>query len=1814
MPHNPTHNPPHNLTPNKANANESLVPKASACKCPKECCCCEKKHEHGGPMYYMHLTEQYKQDHPDSYGRMLKSAQPTPVNENFPPPCTDNSTVRYRRKATCDMTPTEWSRFRAAWLSVVNSGFAGSLVEVHRGPYLMHGNNYLGRNRFPPWHRAMTMLLERELHLADPWVILPYWDYERDRTIPAAIANFHPTVNLPDGTSVVVTRSPNPNQLMPIGTEGAVLGETTFNDFALALQNMHNMAHVSVGGSMSSVLHAPADPIFYMLHANVDRLWYRWQLQPGNAGNNMGLLPPQNQLTPWNVNAAQLLDIGAVTFEGISFPGYRYVVRRCSFAPTNVYDVDEAYPNESVHDEVGDFTVERFAKASQQHNGVDDSVLFFKLAKETGDSMPALQGGDLDGEASFATVRDTKRMWYSADETRNVESDVGGATAPREIEATNSIVDSALQRRLDDDAIASTDVLPIVIAVKPPIGEHRFANDRVSADGAFVEGDATAGNPNYAFVNPVQETKNEVLLRALGNSTVQNFAAKASIHVRAQRTDSGEVKDGSTGFFKPGDMQTAMNMTGVITATDNIFNTHDYMALLKANYDRTTTLYDAKIGDVAAASGSATSADDCVDFEDIAASTKYQLSGPASFVSEGRLFHVLEETDAHVALPSTAGSGELEVHAAPSASSTKNAAGDYGQCVEIDNALMAIDLHNDPQHTGCFKYKHYGGHVYLRINGQSYDFTSGSLNPVGTHAPAMSKYHGLQLGGVEVRVIETFLADGNREGTVLLKRDRRMIREVHIGGQELFVDKVCVPWPDGADDDWIDFEDLAAGKKYGAGDTFVSEGGKFVVRDYLAVQLPSSPGSGRVCVLADPGSSVPNLSKATGQCLNVENKVLAYDAGGERTGCFKFADYGGHAYLRINGQSYDFGTSTHHAIGTHASDLVDYDGLILGGVQVRVDAASCVTGTGTVIGNGGTVYLRSATRPIQTVEVGGQEFYVDRYCFPCPTPFDRDNPKDTLTSVSNIVNVVKADLDANVANATSSAYVATALATMDPQGGTPLNAANIKSLYDFRTSFGSTTDPFLLMNVQKGYVQDIIDAASRMERVHGVFLDTGRLDDQTPEKKGVVHDLSNALAIHRSTNIQAAPTEATGDGVKVCVFEGSPSSETDLCIADKYDATPATTSTHCRHVCGMICNTEEGSPDGFAPDSSLYLANDYSLDALTWAVQEKGCTVVNQSFHRRAEAQECTPSFDDIYKDYLALTYPWPFISQAAGNYYEGDDDDVDPIEDEYVNHKGYNSLNAGNHVDDATAMVVGSVFRNPCSTHGDRELPEISANGDAVLSMGMTKTGTSMSSPCVAGVAAQLQSINATVKSWPEAMRAILMAGAERNVRDDYWYSDVLDGTDAHDGAGSLNAFNSARILKNLVRRNNAPTPVAWSCGRLSSDHIAHGMSTFCYRMHVPHDTNFFSTKRHMRVALAWSSTIGGEGESLTSTLDVDLDVLVYDASGALVANSSSWDNSYEIVDFKATKGEDYEIRIRRWSGSSPTYYGIAWTYFGSVFNRLIFRDPSWNRTIVFEPGTAVGGSSTGPIFTLPEGTLVVSGGISAAGTIGGSTLIVPGGEQPGGGGGGATGSATACIDFEDLVAGTAYTAGAAFVSEGGQFDVRDEANPAVNLASATGSVRVNASPGAGVFNVAHHFDQSLNVNNKVLVHHTPSQPLTGCFNYGETGGFVYLKVNGVSYSFSTLSEHPIGEHASDLSDYDGKMIAGVLVTVTRNVPTGDHHGVVRFEAQGGTRITSVEVGGQELHVDHFCFPCDPAIDFPPPPTGGTPGGTVAPGSTPNA
>jgi tyrosinase len=180
---------------------------------------------------------------------------------------------------------------------------------------------------FPPWHRGYLLALEAQIRadvisLGGPatWA-LPYWNYfgpGQEFNIPPAFTQ----QTLPDGSpnplfvtarygpagdgSIFVPIPPvnqgcmsnnlytgNDAATPPPGFGGPATGFSHGGGTSGNLEsNPHNLVHVYVGGNapdgqtyglMSDPGLAGLDPIFYLHHANIDRMWAAWNANPSDT-------------------------------------------------------------------------------------------------------------------------------------------------------------------------------------------------------------------------------------------------------------------------------------------------------------------------------------------------------------------------------------------------------------------------------------------------------------------------------------------------------------------------------------------------------------------------------------------------------------------------------------------------------------------------------------------------------------------------------------------------------------------------------------------------------------------------------------------------------------------------------------------------------------------------------------------------------------------------------------------------------------------------------------------------------------------------------------------------------------------------------------------------------------------------------------------------------------------------------------------------------------------------------------------------------------------------------------------------------------------------------------------------------------------------------------------------------------------------------------------------------------------------------------------------------------------------------------------
>jgi hypothetical protein len=195
---------------------------------------------------------------------------------------------------------------------------------------------------FLPWHRAYIYYFERILRQAvgSATLTLPYWDWSdpATRRLPAPFWGANNPLNMS-------TRGIGPNDQAPaefvdrtriIEPILNTRSFSTFGGFASGAPTQrvaggslegtpHNNIHNWVGGAngeMSFPVSAARDPIFWLHHANVDRLWAEWSRRnPGRQPTDSRWL---NQRFSFYDEAARLVTVATSGLLTTTALGYRY--------------------------------------------------------------------------------------------------------------------------------------------------------------------------------------------------------------------------------------------------------------------------------------------------------------------------------------------------------------------------------------------------------------------------------------------------------------------------------------------------------------------------------------------------------------------------------------------------------------------------------------------------------------------------------------------------------------------------------------------------------------------------------------------------------------------------------------------------------------------------------------------------------------------------------------------------------------------------------------------------------------------------------------------------------------------------------------------------------------------------------------------------------------------------------------------------------------------------------------------------------------------------------------------------------------------------------------------------------------------------------------------------------------------------------------------------------------------------------------------------------------------------------------------------
>ncbi|MEK7303098.1 MAG: tyrosinase family protein [Pseudomonadota bacterium] len=152
------------------------------------------------------------------------------------------------------------------------------------------------------WHRKFVFEFEKELKAEGMRVDLPYWNWTENRKIPDHLrmelfgwmhitrAVFHDGDKLPTATDLRNAKN-----------------ATTYAAFDSRMNSLHGEVHNWVGGTMAT-FKSPKDPLFFLNHAFVDKIWAEWQAAHPTLQFSTSILDAS--LAPWdNVKVRDVMSI-----------------------------------------------------------------------------------------------------------------------------------------------------------------------------------------------------------------------------------------------------------------------------------------------------------------------------------------------------------------------------------------------------------------------------------------------------------------------------------------------------------------------------------------------------------------------------------------------------------------------------------------------------------------------------------------------------------------------------------------------------------------------------------------------------------------------------------------------------------------------------------------------------------------------------------------------------------------------------------------------------------------------------------------------------------------------------------------------------------------------------------------------------------------------------------------------------------------------------------------------------------------------------------------------------------------------------------------------------------------------------------------------------------------------------------------------------------------------------------------------------------------------------------------------------------------
>ncbi|KAJ2555091.1 hypothetical protein EV175_002364 [Coemansia sp. RSA 1933] len=204
------------------------------------------------------------------------------------------------RKEVRSLSSTEWTTVSNVVTQMNNNGWFAWFAYLHTQNFSIIHNCEM----FFPFHRRFIRDFEEVGQRFDSSFVLPYWDEVRDYANPAGSAVLSSSYlggNGQSGTECVSSgvqsswtmtypsnhclkrQYNNGNTISAIYSpeyiQSLLTRSTQMSELRPAIENsLHGIIHLSLGGDMTQT-YSPNDFAFWLHHANIDRIWFVWQME-----------------------------------------------------------------------------------------------------------------------------------------------------------------------------------------------------------------------------------------------------------------------------------------------------------------------------------------------------------------------------------------------------------------------------------------------------------------------------------------------------------------------------------------------------------------------------------------------------------------------------------------------------------------------------------------------------------------------------------------------------------------------------------------------------------------------------------------------------------------------------------------------------------------------------------------------------------------------------------------------------------------------------------------------------------------------------------------------------------------------------------------------------------------------------------------------------------------------------------------------------------------------------------------------------------------------------------------------------------------------------------------------------------------------------------------------------------------------------------------------------------------------------------------------------------------------------------------------